>query len=126
MGVNSQQGGVTRKKITENDEFGYSPDIGKFVVRGGKTYTEYGHVHEPKSGMAWRSMSWPADSFENYADWTDERRAARVAEVALEAEEYEKKREAERAARRVLVTRAKEKLTEEEFNAVLSYAHDDE
>jgi hypothetical protein len=105
------------------DEFGYSPDIGKFVTRGGKIYAETGAVYE--SDSMFRSMPCTADSHENYADWTKEQRAAQLAEERRNHEEYKKQRDVERKARRALVAQAKEKLTEEEFQAVLGYEDDE-
>jgi hypothetical protein len=103
----------------KGDEFGYSPDIGKFVVRDGKTYSENGVIYGPDS--IFRSVSYDVDSHENYADWTHEQRAARFAEASRIYEEYEKERIVNRDARRALVAQAKEKLTEEEFDAVLRH-----
>lgn len=110
----------------KGDVFGYSPDIGKFVTRDGKTYSEYGHVYAEGPDRVFRSLPRPFGSHENYADWTDEQRAARLAKNDREREEHEKRRKSERDARQALVDRAKEKLTEEEFNAVLRYATDNE
>lgn len=109
----------------KDDVFGYSPDIGRYVTRDGKTYSQWGHVYGPDA-LFRSSMPYGADAHENYADRTDEQRAARLAKNVQEREEYEKQRKAERDARQVLVDRAKAKLTEEEFNAVLRYAAEDE
>lgn len=62
--------------MSKGDQFGYSPDIGKFVTRGDKTYSEHGHVFKEGDGGFFRSMPRDADSHENYADWTDEHRAS--------------------------------------------------
>jgi hypothetical protein len=105
------------------DTFGYSPDIGKFVTREGKMYSENGVVYE--SGGMFRSMPREADSHENYADWTEKQRSEKFIEVFRRQEECEKQRDAERAARRILVEQAKQKLTEAEFQAVLN-SRDDE
>lgn len=106
--------------MAKGDVFGFSPDIGKFVERDGKTYSEWGHVYG--SDACFRSLPYGSDAHENYADWTDEQRSERLAKNVLEHEEYKKRRQAERDARQVLVDSAKAKLTEEEFSAVLQYA----
>lgn len=107
--------------MSKGDQFGYSPDIGKFVTRGDKTYSEHGYIIRKGDGDFFRSMPRDADSHENYADWTDERRAAVLDENTRKSQEYEKQRDTKRDARRALVAQAKEKLTEEEFEAVLSH-----
>jgi hypothetical protein len=99
------------------DVFGYSPDIGMFVTRGDKTYSEHGAVYE--SGGMFRSLPHAVDSHENYADWTEEQRAAKLTEVRRSYNERERQRDIEREARRALVAQAKKKLTEEEFQAIL-------
>lgn len=101
------------------DEFGYSPDIGKFVIRGDKIYSEYGCVYE-RGGM-FRSMPRGADSHENYADWTEQQRAAKLDEALRNQEEEQNRRNIKRDARRILVAQAEKKLTKEEFEAVLGH-----
>ena len=100
------------------DEFGYSPDIGHFVTRNGKTYTEHGYVFG--TDLIFRAMP-SGSSGENYADWTDEQRAVKVAERVQRQEEQQRERKLERDSRRLLVIQAKSKLTKEEFEAVLGY-----
>lgn len=100
----------------KGDTFGWSPDIGSYVERGDHVYTVHGHVY-PAGGM-WRSSLSPSAETENYADWTDEKRAAvRVEAKARQArEEQERREEDERRARLIATSRAK--LTDEEYEAV--------
>ena len=106
----------------DGDAFGYSPDIGNFVTRDGKTYTEHGYVYA--RGSVFRTMP-TGTHHENYADWTDEQRAAKVAEYVQRREDRERERKLAREARRSLVAQAKTKLTEEEFEAVLGYEEEE-
>jgi len=107
---------VVDGSVQSDDEFLFSPDIGKLVRRDGYMYTEYGEV-APYSPWV-RLMSVPAGSHENYADWSEEYRRA-VREVYAAEDRKRKTVEAEDRARRdALVEQARVKLTKEEFDAV--------
>jgi hypothetical protein len=101
----------------DKDRFGWSPDIGRFVVRDGLTYTEYGTILEP--GTLYRE-GFGAYEHENYADWTEEHRAEVLAATQARVRGREEVRLAELEERRKLLARAKLKLTEEEYNAIRS------
>lgn len=85
------------------DAFGYSPDVGSFVIRDDKMYTEHGRVYEAHERTMIRSMPLTAGSHENYADWPAEKRAQVLAAATKEYEEHKKAKEAEHAARLELV-----------------------
>lgn len=72
-----------------------------------------------------RSLPRDADTHENYADWSDEQRAARRAVNDRQREEYERERKTKLDARHELVRSAKKKLAKEEFDAVGCWAADE-
>jgi hypothetical protein len=102
-----------------DDEFGYSPDVGRYVRRYGRLYTEDGCVYEENEYTTIRGMPLGAGAHENYAEWTDEQRARVLAAAKQTYEEYKKVKEAEHFARLKLVEQAKAKLTEEEYEAIV-------
>jgi len=110
------------KHNVSDDEFGFSPDVGKYVRRGRRMHTEYGHIYEAHEQTMIRSMPVVPGSHENYAEWTDEQRAHALAVVERSSEEHEKAEAAERSARLKLVEQAKAKLTEEEYEAIVDTA----
>jgi hypothetical protein len=98
------------------DQFGYSPDIGSYVKRNGKIYTEYGAVYS--DSFLIRSALCSSIS-ENYADWTEEHRAEVKAAFEKKWEEEKNKKDVEKASHQKLIEQAKTKLTEDEFWAVM-------
>ena len=103
--------------MTTGDAFGFSPDVGRFVLRNDLMYTEHGAVYT-RAEQTWiRSMP-TATGEENYADWSDGKRAEVAAENARKYALQEEERKAARQAQELLVLSAKAKLTEEEFDAV--------
>jgi hypothetical protein len=113
-----------KEKISASDDsFFFSPDVGKLVSRGDFLYTEYGHVVRRSDG-AIRMM--PIDSVnENYADWTEERRCAVRAAIERQCELEKTEETVHRAHRDSLVSQARTKLTEEEFEACYDSGFED-
>jgi hypothetical protein len=107
----------------KNDQFGFSPDAGKFVVRDGKIHTEFGLVY--RNFATFRSLPREVDSHENYADWSDEQREEALAKHRRMCEELDRRRKAQQELKLTLVESARKKLTEEEFDAVRSYEGDE-
>jgi hypothetical protein len=103
----------------KEDQFGFSPDIGKFVIREGVTYSEYGFVY--CQGAIYRGMPCKAGAHENYADWTDTQRAEKMAQTEAKNDQMREEQKRRSDARKLLVEQARKKLTEEEFDAVLDY-----
>lgn len=101
----------------KGDTFGWSPDVGEFVRRDGKVYTEYGHVIDEATSAFRVGFGNPVPK-ENYADWSDEKRGQVCAywqafSAAREAEEKE-----QHEKRLKFVESAKAKLTPEEWEAL--------
>jgi hypothetical protein len=106
----------------DKDRFGWSLDIGRFVVRDGLTYTEYGTILEP--GTLYRE-GFGAYEHENYADWTEEHRDKVLSSTKARVAEREKARQAELDERCKIVERARLKLTDEEYEAIRAEALED-
>ena len=110
---------VVEASDRSNDQFSFSPDVGRLVCRGDFLYTEYGEVI-PRKGSFIRMM--PCDRGENYADWSEEHRCtvreAFQAQWRKEDAARAAARAEQRARREVLVNQARCKLTDEEFEAV--------
>jgi hypothetical protein len=107
----------------EGDVFCFSPDIGRYVQRGGKAYSEHGRVYDLPGAM-FRSMPSPHGSTPNYADWTDEERAAALSSARSAQEAAAASLAAQAAVRNALVESARQKLTPEEFDAVVNLGQD--
>ena len=105
------------------DKFGFTPDGGggSFVDRDGKRYMKDGSVITlgPNTMMRAMPSSLPAGD-ENYADWSDEKRA----EVWTESEKRYRAQDDEVTNResttKALAEQAKAKLTEAEYKAIFN------
>jgi hypothetical protein len=100
---------------------GWSPDGGAFWRKDGKEYWEDGDITENAIFRVSLYVAPESDwhKYENYSEWSDEKRAAVKAEYAAKRE-AEEKEELERIERREhLCAIARIKLTEEEYNAVI-------
>ena len=107
-----------------NDIFGWSPDIGRFVTRNEKTYTEYGCIYDQSA--IFRSMISNHASEENYADWSTEKREQALVQTEEKIKLQKDKEETEKKYRIKLIESAKMKLTEAEFNAILTVGYNNE
>lgn len=112
----------------ENDYYGYSPDIGKFVRRNDKVYTSGGEIiNESAGGPMFREIPSSAAFFEeNFADWTDEQRAQKRAERDRAVAEEKERMRVAAEKRRALIESARKKLEPEEFDAIVEQATIDE
>lgn len=111
----------------EGDQFGWSPDVGRFVRREDTIYTEHGHTYVDGDGYAFRvgSMSdTPPTDGENYADWSESKREEVIAMNRARTEKYEEEEAREVKKRNALVEQAKAKLTPEEYEAIVNFAQD--
>jgi hypothetical protein len=111
----------------DGDIFGFSPDAGGAVIRGGVMYTEHGVVipNWRETFIRWMPYSAQPSGTENYADWTDEHRQEVRSHAQALYDRQEEKKAAETRARQKIVDRAKAKLTEEEFDAIVAWAQDE-
>jgi ligand-binding sensor domain-containing protein len=99
----------------KGDKFYFSPDVGRIVLRGKTFYAADGRTY--KSSATIRMMQY--DEFdENYADWTDEKRAQVLAESMRKERDERDRQDAELRQREVLRESARGKLTIEEYDAV--------
>jgi hypothetical protein len=101
---------------------GWSPDGGRFWVRGTNIYWEDGSIGDLTTGRGVPCRVGIHNTFHNedYSKWTDEQRA----QVAARHEEARKKNKAEMdefwKENERLCKSARAKLTEEEWDAVIS------
>lgn len=109
------------------DIYGFSPDIGKYVRRGKQYFTETGGVYEFSINSAFRTMDYGPikPTQENYADWSETKRAEMQAACKAESEAFDKEKAELQKAQDVLVESARGKLTEEEFQAVYRSGYED-
>ena len=104
-----------------NDQFCFSPDVGRLVRRGDFFYTEYGEVIPSRSFV--RTM--PCEQGENYADWSEAHRNAVREAFQAQWRREDAARAELRARREALVDQARCKLTDEEFEAVYDKGYED-
>lgn len=106
----------------KGDRFGWSPDIGGYVLRDDKYYSEYGRVYEMSIDCMFRTGLDEGDvpvGQENYADWTDEKREQVFAALKKAADVEDEERQAEIDARVATIRQAAKKLTKEEYEAIM-------
>lgn len=113
---------VVDRAAGDEDEFFCSPDVGRLVRRGDFLYTQYGQVIPCDACV--RMLPCAVGEHENYADWSEEQRR-RVREVfEAEAQRYRAEEADRRERRDALVEKVREKLTEEEWDAIYDWARE--
>lgn len=100
--------------MSHGDAFFFSPDLGYLVIRGDSVYTDRGEILLRDAKM--RIAPIHSEGHQNYADWSEDQRAA-------VREKYAQRRRALERNKRLfdreeLVDKARAKLTIEEFEAV--------
>jgi hypothetical protein len=105
---------------------GWSPDGGYYYVRDGMIYWSDGEVGDTRKGQGPCRLGVNSDysHVEDFSQWSDEKRAAVLAETMRKRAEYAAIRKAAYEEMERLVEIARGKLTEDEFNAVMEYGRD--
>lgn len=98
---------------------GYSPDGGKYWIKGHFIYWHDGQVGDLRDGLMIRVMPGGYHHDENYSAWSDEHRAKVKQEWAEKRAAWKKEAEEAEARRQVHLASARAKLTDDEWNAVL-------
>ena len=94
---------------------GWSPDGGKFWVKGDLLYWHDGTIWDMRDGCIIRSMHYDHD--EDYSAWSDDKRAAVLAENRAEYAKIKAEDDCYNAERTRLRESARAKLTPEEIEA---------
>lgn len=104
---------------------GWSPDGGKFWVRGGFIYWEDGSIGDISKGECpCRVMPGGYDHSEDFSAWTEEHRAEVKKQLAEQRAEQKRTEDAWLEKHSRLLASAREKLTAEEFQAVIYEGRD--
>ena len=101
----------------------WTPDGGRFWAKGGKYYWPDGDVTTNQPLRLWDTNVTP-ESVEDYSAWSDEKRAAVVAESKRKRDDMQKQMEEYEERRQKLIDSARAKLTPEEFAAVFESGAD--
>ena len=106
----------------------WSPDGGRFWRKDGKLYWSDGEITDD-GGIMREMPTMPGvdySHYENYSEWSDEKRAEVKAKLAAERAELARLEKLEEDEIKALCISAKAKLTKEEYDAIQwsRYSHE--
>lgn len=98
---------------------GWSPDGGRYWIKGHFIYWHTGHVGDLRDGAVFRVMPGGYQHDEDYSAWTDEHRAQVRKEWEERRDAAKAEAEAAEKIRQGHLASARAKLTDEEWHAVV-------